>query len=375
MTETSTTPEYRPDFSVVAEGKDITRALQQSLQELTLTDNGGATAKSDELKITLLSETLTLPSKGARLRLGLGFNGNLVDKGWFVVSGVSSSGPPRKIEIYATAAPMNAEKQKGDVLGHKSRSWDDVTIGEIVKTVASDNGLIPRVAAALMDIKITHLDQSAESDANLMTRLARAYNAVSKPAGGYWLFLEQGAAVNSSGKSSGPVTITPEELSTWSYSEGSRGNSTGKTATGSQKSSGKIGANYYSEADGRTVASSVDHDGPTMLSPWVHPDKATADHHVKSKKTQANRNERKMTLNGPCRPWHIPLTAECPIVTSGFGEREDRQWLTESLVYSLTDSGLSFTWNLVVDIKAKSGKSSAKKSSTAKTRPDYYGTI
>lgn len=371
MTETTTTPEYKPDFSVVAEGKDITRALQQSLVDLTLTDNGGATAKSDELKITLMSETLTLPSKGARLQLSLGFNGNLVNKGWFVVCGVSSSGPPRKIEIYATAAPMNAEKQSGDVLGHKTRSWDDVTIGELVKTVASDNGLKPRVAAALMNIKIDHLDQYAESDANLMTRLARTYNAVSKPTGGYWLFLEQGAAVNASGKSPQAVTISPPEVSTWSYSEGSRGNSTGKTTAGSKKSSGKIGADYYDEADGKTKTTSVEHDGPTISNPWTQPDKSLADHHAKSKKTQANRNERKMTLNGPCRPWHIPLTAECPIVTSGFGEREDRQWLTESLVYSLTESGLSFTWNLVVNIHAKTTK---KKSKKDKTGPDYFGT-
>ncbi|WP_227657269.1 tail protein X [Citrobacter koseri] len=93
-----------------AEGRDITHALQQSLAELTLTDYGGATAKADELKITLLSETLALPTKGGQAAGALGFNNHLVDK-LFVVSGVASSGPPRRIEIYATAAPMNAQKQ------------------------------------------------------------------------------------------------------------------------------------------------------------------------------------------------------------------------------------------------------------------------
>lgn len=56
-------PEYAPAFSVSAEGKDITRALQQCTAELTLTDYGGATAKADELKITLLSETLPFRQK------------------------------------------------------------------------------------------------------------------------------------------------------------------------------------------------------------------------------------------------------------------------------------------------------------------------
>ncbi len=63
MTEQIVNPEYAPAFSVNAEGKDITRALQQSLAEMTLTDYGGATAKADELKITLLSETLPCRQK------------------------------------------------------------------------------------------------------------------------------------------------------------------------------------------------------------------------------------------------------------------------------------------------------------------------
>lgn len=213
MADQTARPEYAPAFSIQAEGKDITRVLQECLSELTLTDYGGATAKADELKISLISETLALPTKGARLQVALGFNEQLIDKGWFVVSGVSSGGPPRRIELYATAAPMNAQKQPGDVTSQKTRSWDNLRLADIVKTVATDNGLIPRVADALKDIHISHIDQVAESDANLLARLARDYNAVSKPSGGYWLFLQQGATVTASGKQTGGITITPDEVS------------------------------------------------------------------------------------------------------------------------------------------------------------------
>ncbi|QIR27783.1 contractile injection system protein, VgrG/Pvc8 family [Kluyvera genomosp. 3] len=371
MAEQLFKPEYAPVFSVSAEGKDITRALQESLQGLTLTDYGGATAKADEVKITLLSETLALPSKGARLRVGLGLNDQLTDKGWFVVSGVGSSGPPRRIEIYATAAPMNAQKQPGDVTSQKTRSWDEIRLADLVKTVATDNGLVAKVADALADIHIDHIDQVAESDANLLSRLARTYNAVSKPSGGYWLFLQQGAAMNASGGQTGAVTVTPEDVSSWSYSEGERGSSTGKASGSQEKPTGKIGVRYYDEVDGRTKTTTVDHDGPSLSSPYTHPAKATADEQAKSKKTHARRNGQKMTLTGPCRPKHIPLTAESRVTTSGFGTREDRAWVAESLIYSLTPSGLSFTWNLVVDIRAAdAAKKSAKQD---KTGPDYFG--
>ena len=45
MADQTAMPEYAPAFSIQAEGKDITRVLQQCLSELTLTDYGGATAK------------------------------------------------------------------------------------------------------------------------------------------------------------------------------------------------------------------------------------------------------------------------------------------------------------------------------------------
>lgn len=346
--------EFRPEFRITAEGRDVTAILRENLVDLSLTDNGGATGKADELQITLLSETLKLPPKGARLRVSLGFNGQLVDKGWFVVSGRASSGPPRKIVLYATAAPMNAQKQPGDVQSQKSRSWDTVTLGDIVTTVAKDNGLIPKVAEQLASIAIEHIDQVRESDAALMTRLARMYNAVSKPAGGYWLFLKQGEATTASGRRLTNVTITREALTSWSYSDGQRGATTekpAKTADGKGKK-GKVSVAYYDAADGRTKTQSLEHNGPDQANPFTQPSKAQADSSAKAKMTQANRNERRMTLSGPGRPQYVPLTAESRITTAGFGEEEDRTWLIESLAFSLSSSGLAMAFNLVTDIKA-----------------------
>lgn len=363
-----TKSEFAPAYHVTAEGRDITCVLQRFLVELILTDYGGATAKSDELKITLLSGTLPLPTKGARIRVALGFNGSLVDKGWFVVCGVSSSGPPRRIEIYATAAPMNARKQRGDVLNQKTRSWDNLTLADLVKTVATENGLKARVAEKLAGIRITHVDQIAESDASLLSRLARTYNAVSKPAGGYWLFLEQGAGTSVSGNALKTVTLTPSVVSSWHYQEGERGSSTG-SAGGEEKE--KITVRYFDKADGRTKTATVEHDGSSVTNPYTQPEKETAEQQAKSKKTQAQRNSRKMTLSGPCRPPFVAMTAESGVITSGFGKREDRQWVVESLVFSLSSSGFSFTFNLVAEIKRAS---KSDKKSGDKTGPDYFGT-
>lgn len=178
---------------------------------------------------------------------------------------------------------MNAQKQPGDVISQKTRSWDNLRLADLVKTVAKENGLVPKVAAELADIHIDHVDggrigrQSADA-------LARTWNAVSKPSGGYWLFLRQGATANASGEQTAALIITPEEVSNWFYSEGERGSSTGKATASSGKSSGKIGVRYYDEADGKTKTTTVDHDGPSMANPYTQPVKATADQQAKAKK-------------------------------------------------------------------------------------------
>lgn len=369
--ETTQQAEYRPGFRILAEGRDITATIRKSLVSLRLTDNGGATEKADELQLTLLSDTLRLPPKGARLRVSLGFNDRLVDKGWYVVSGRSSSGPPRKIELYATAAPMNAQKQPGNVQSQKSRSWDDVTLGDIVDTVASDNGLIPKVAAQLAGIAVGHVDQVRESDAALLTRLARTYNAVSKPAGGYWLFLAQGESTTASGRALQTVTVTRDALSSWNYSDGQRGATTGKAGKTGAGKKGKVGVLYYDAADGRTKTRTLEHDGPDLSGPFTLPDEGEADRCAKSRTTQARRNERRMSLTGPGRPHYVALTAESRVTTAGFGEEEDRTWLIESLVFTLGRSGLTMSFNLVTDIKPPAGKAAPKKGGSSEGT-DYF---
>ena len=172
--------------------------------------------------ITLFSETLALPPKGAVLTLGLGFNGNLVNKGTFTVCQVASGGPPRRITIYATAAPMNASKHGADVTALKTRAFSDITLGDLVKTIATENNLVARVSPVLADIHIPWVMQSSESDAALLSRIAGMYGATSKPTNGYWLFLEYGASQSAGGRNASEITITPGMVSDWDYREGER---------------------------------------------------------------------------------------------------------------------------------------------------------
>lgn len=344
--------EYRPEFTLTAEGNDITAVIASGLVSIKLTDHGGATGKSDELQFTLASESLTLPSKGVKLRFGLGFNGEIQDKGMFVVNEVQSSGPPRKLVISATAAPMNAEKHDGNVISQKTRSFDGVTLGEVVNTIATEHGLKGRVADALSGIALPHIAQVRESDAALLTRLAKKYGAVSKPSGGYWMFLAKGDGTSASGGALADITVELEEVSSWSYEEGSRCGTS--VPSGGSKKKGTIAVDYFSPATGKTETLTSDHDGHDVAHPHTQSSLEAAKSAIKAKKTQSALDERKMTLTCPGRPKHIPLTAECRVTTRGFGVKEDHAWLVESIDYSLSSTGLVVSFSLSTDIKPKS---------------------
>jgi phage protein D len=345
--------EFKPDFTLKAEGEDITAAIRRGLVSLTLTDYGGGTGNTDELQVTLMSETLKLPAKGVRLDVALGFKGQLRNNGSFVACAVESSGPPRMVTFTATAAPMNGDRHGGNVSNQKSRSFDDVTLGDIVTTVARDNGLKPRIASALTAIKPGHIIQNRESDAALLLRLARLYNAVSKPSGGYWLFVEQGKSATPSGASLPEQTIILSEVSRWQYSEGEKGGAGKKEG---DKKKGDVRINYLDPETGETKTVTVEHDGKDTSHPYTQSSKEKAEAAGKSKAAGTARNSRKMSITMPCRPYQIALTAESKITTQGFGEKEDRPWLVESLKYSLGSNGMTLDVSLVASFEGKGGK-------------------
>ncbi|MTD39564.1 hypothetical protein GIX45_13265 [Erwinia sp. CPCC 100877] len=78
---------------------------------------------------------------------------------------------------------------------------------------------------------------------------------------------------------------------------------------------------------------------------------------------------RKMSLTLPVVPDLVKLTAESRITTRGFGVREDHQWLTESLRFSMSEGGFTLDIDPGTDISTKGAK--GKKSKAAVV--DYFG--
>lgn len=322
--------DYRPDFSLSADGNDITAAIRKNLISLTLTDNAGN--ESDRLDVTVsLPDSVSTPKKGAALRLGLGFNGNLVDKGQFIVDEVTSSGPPRKVQIVANAAPMDNRKQSGSLQTQKTRSFDDVTLGDLVKTVSADHGLVPRVSSDLDSIKINHVDQVGESDMNLLTRLAKRYGAVSKPANGYWLFLKDGEGKTASGQALKNITVQPNQVTTWTTRFSSRNDAKRVVATYQDLESGDV----------KEVSTGMGEPEFRIVFKYPNYEEAKAAVLARAKSVKAGSDTLDITM--PARSDIMGLVAEGHITLDGFGDVEDGKWRIKGVKWSLSDAGMQLS--------------------------------
>ncbi|WP_337881752.1 phage late control D family protein [Chromobacterium haemolyticum] len=191
-----TTSPLAPTCRIRVNGKNISTTLQERLICLTLTDNKGFEADQLDLELDDADGRLDIPPRGATLQLALGWKGKpLVDKGSYIVDEIEHRGAPDRLTLRARATDLRA-----GISTKKERSWHKTTIGKIVETIAKANGLKPAIPAWLAKKPVEHIDQTNESDANLLTRLARQYDAVATVKAGRLIFCKAGESESVTGK-------------------------------------------------------------------------------------------------------------------------------------------------------------------------------
>jgi len=193
----------KPNYSIVIDGKDKTELFQTRIISLTLRDVKGFEA--DQLGILLDDHdgSLTMPKKGAVIKLQLGVDDELYDKGSYIVDESNHRGPPDVISVTARSADMRESLKI-----QKYKSWDNVSIEDIVKTIASNHKLKHAVSLSFSTKIIKHLDQTSESDLHFLTRLAKDHGAIAAFKNGTILFLVEGEGKTASGIALETATFT-----------------------------------------------------------------------------------------------------------------------------------------------------------------------
>lgn len=313
-----------PQFRIQVEGQgDVTAQIRERLLSLRVRDEVGYRSDAVEIRLDDRGGEMEIPRRGVALKVDLGYEaGARVAMGRYVVDVIKLSGPPDTLTVRATAADMRtAAKQR------KTRSWDGVTIGDLVATIAGDHDLEPKVASELARITLPHVDQTDESDLHLLTRLGEKYDATARPAGGNLAFVRRGTGMSAT---QGPVTavrVTREQAGEY------------RVAFDDRRRWGSVTAYWYDRSAGSRREVTAGSGSPVYALRDNQVDAQTARYAAQARLDALNRGGVALSLS--LRPGEPTVKAESPLTLSGFRNGVDGRWIVTSVSHELSGNGLT----------------------------------
>ena len=309
-----------PDWRIRADGRDITAVVRDQLLSLRIEDSVGVESDALELVLDDRDKTIEPPPTGARLDVELGWRGQgLASMGQFVAGAREISMPPRALTVRAPAADS-----LGELKARRTRSWNHVTLGDLVGAIAGANGLRPQVDPTLRGLILPHIDQVDESDLSILRRLVRQLDVVARPAGGALVVTPRHALA----QGQAPVAVVREtDAVEYRLTEADR------DAYGAVKAQWK----FTPSATPMSVRVGVDGDGPVFALPGIYPDEASARNAATARLRALERGT--STANITLAAGIPVLSAELPVTLADFGRPFDGRWVIVQAEHVLGTGG------------------------------------
>lgn len=330
----------KPVYKIVANGTDITALINDRMLMVRTIDKPGASADDFELRLDDRDGAITLPKRGAKMEVYLGYEGQkLALIGRYTVDEIEVSGPPDTIVVRSKSSDTRSSAKTT-----RSGSWEGVSLAKIVADIAARNGWKSECNVQTL---VERADQLSESDLNFVTRLAKQYDCTAKVADGKLIVLPRQGGVSSSGKSLGVVVINRSDVSRWQF----------RLGDDNVKSAVKAS---YADKKGQLVTVKLDNEDSTDGLPpihtdrHIHPNKSAAEAAAKARLAGFNRSTAGVRLEMAGR---TDLVAEREIDARGFKVGLDGSYLVDSVEQVFTQSG----WTTTVECNGgKKGKANAK---------------
>jgi phage protein D len=357
-----------PDLSLTLQGNNITQNIRTRLLSLTLTDNRGFEADQLDIELDDSDGLMVMPQRNAVLSLALGWQGSqLTHKGRFTVDEVEHRGAPDTLTIRARSADF-----RGSLNTRREASYHDTTLGDIVQQIAARNQLTAKLAAGLDAIKISHIDQTQETDAAFATRLASLNGAVAAVKNGCLLFIRPGNGTTVNGKPLPVMTITRRDGDRHNFSLADRDAYTGVTASWLNTRQPKpqkvklqrkpktqhLRALQHPKAKPATQKAAksaeaqkgeylVGAEDNVFTLPTVYATQAAAMRAAQAKWEKLQRGVAEFSLS--LAMGRADLVPETPVQVSGFKQVIDAQpWIVSKVVHNLSNSGFTTAVELEV---------------------------
>lgn len=356
--------EVKPAFKVELDGVDVTDSIGDRLIALRTTDYAGQQTDTVEIELDDRDQRIPAPPSGATMSVALGYEGMPLQLvGVFIVDEVEFSDGPRGMVVKGLGAaeggptegltgggggggqvqqagapslpPAGTKKPNtgagGDLSGardyiklRRTQDWHNPPYPDllsIARTIAGRNQLALEVKGDVPKIPNRHEDQTNESDANFMTRLADRFGLVIKPVDGRLLVTTRGDGAV--GKN---VNIKREDCESW-------------RARVKERARYKVVRAKYLDRKSRkeklvdAKAKDSGGTGSTFELPELHHTKEDAERAAQAKVRGLTSGVFGIDLVLRGTP---TLTAEGTVTLSGFREEVDETWVIRSVSHQIT---------------------------------------
>ncbi|GAB5098720.1 phage late control D family protein [Caballeronia sp. HLA56] len=325
----------KADYRITLDGRDLSRLIAPKLISLTLSESRAEEADTLDLVIDDSKNTFAIPKRGANVRVEIGWFGEpLVNKGVFTVDEVEHSGAPDILTIRARSASMTHAMHE-----RREQSWHGQTLGSIVRTIASRHSLKARVAQALAEAAIAHIDQTHESDMSFLTRLAKRYDAVMNIKDLHLLFMPIGSGKTASGHALTEISLTRRDGDSHRYHVAQRESYTA------------VRAHWHSNGAGKrqSVVIGGENNRDVKVLPEDYASEAEARAAATAELARVQRSQ--ATMDYTLARGRAEMFPELPVTITGFKpEIDDTLWLVKRATHTMTgDAG--FTTALELEVR------------------------
>lgn len=332
-----------PDYALLLQQKDVTETFRHRLLSLTLTENRGFKADQITLELDDSDGQVIVPKRNQTLTVKLGWKGQILsDKGKFIVDEIRHHGAPDSLTIIARSVDF-----RGSMNVAHDRSYHNKTLGEIVTEIANRNRLGNTLTSGLAEIKITHIDQTQETDVAFITRLASMNGAVASIKNERLLMLIPGKGQTASGKPILPLTLERSDGDKHLFNLADRDNYTGVQAKWLDAKNAKQQRLTIQRKEENTQSYLAGSNENIFIMPTIYASKENAMQAAKARWESIQQGSVEFSINlATGRPELYP---ETPIRVRGFKHVIDQQdWIVNTTTHSVDSSG--YTTKVDLDV-------------------------
>ncbi|MCP5047637.1 MAG: hypothetical protein GY940_10725, partial [bacterium] len=280
---------------------------------------------------TLLKRLHVPLDQDDKIKLFMGYEGNLQDMGTFVVNAVTLKGGAGSADAFSVNA--KAIDTAGNIFDLKDKVWEPeqstipLPLATIVNKIASQNSLICFIDPTLMSVMTDREIQLKESDISFLRKLAEKYSAAVKFYDGKLLFLSKDSK-SITGIPIPPVILSPTDIMDWSVTFGNRWSyKTFKAYWWDSKEA---------ERKEETVTNSTATNSKEHIAKHTYDSQAEAKRVAQSNKKSMEVRSNNLTLSVVGNPALRPFT---PVVTAAVRLHVDGLWRVGNATHTLNSSG------------------------------------